>query len=170
MRRLAALIIVLAALAVLVYKETHHRLPSLSAGALPDLSFVDLNDKTLNTSDYKGKVLLVNFWAAWCVPCAKEVPQFIVLQKKYQQQGLQIIGFSVDDQEQELHDFFREHQMNYPVVPSNAAIAEAFGGIFGLPTTILVDREGRIRSRHEGSVDFSAIEKEILGLLSDQRR
>src|ERR1700744_2666426 len=74
--------------------------PSLTNSALaaaPQLSVADLNGNALHTADYKGKVVLVNFWAAWCVPCADEIPQFIALQKKYHAQGLQVIGFSVED-------------------------------------------------------------------------
>ncbi len=138
--------------------------------AMPELSLTDLNGKALNTSSYKGKVLLVNFWAAWCTSCAEEVPQFMALQKKYQQQGLQVLGFSVDDDAQQLRDFYRKYQMNYPVAPSNLTIAEAFGGIFGLPTTIVVDREGTIRARYSGSVNFPAVEQELVTLLRKPQR
>jgi len=109
-------------------------------------------------------VLLVNFWAAWCTPCAKEVPQFIALQKKYGD-GLQVIGFSVDDDAQELRDFYRKYQMNYPVAPSTPQVVEAFGGVFGLPTTVIVGRDGTVRARHEGSVDFAALDRELEGLV-----
>ncbi len=88
-----------------------------SLPTVPDLSFTDLNGRAIHTADYKNKVVLVNFWAAWCLPCAEEVPQFIALQKKYQGQGLQVIGFSVDDDAQELQSFYRKYQINYPWFP-----------------------------------------------------
>jgi thiol-disulfide isomerase/thioredoxin len=127
-----------------------------------------VNGKLVSASNYKSRVLLVNFWAVWCAPCAAEVPQFMALQKKYESQGLEVIGFSVDDDPQELGDFCRKRQINYPVAPSNAQIAAAFGGVFGLPTTFLVTRDGRIHSRHNGTVDFHAVEQEAVELLMEQ--
>ena len=74
----------------------------------PELSLTDLNGNALRSANYKDKVVLVNFWAAWCKPCAEEVPQFIALQKKYQDQGLQVIGFSVEDDATELRGFLSQ--------------------------------------------------------------
>src|SRR6185437_11636115 len=111
--------------------------------AAPELSFIDINGATVRTADYKGRVVLVNFWAAWCVPCAEEVPQFVALQKKYQGEGLQVIGISVEDDAGKLRDFCREHQINYPIVPSDLRIADAFGGVLGLPTTFVIGRDSR---------------------------
>ncbi len=131
----------------------------------PDLSFTDLNGSTIHTADYKNKVVLINFWAAWCGPCAEEVPKFVALQKKYQGQGLQVIGFSVDDDGQELQSFYRKYQMNYPVVPSDIKLADAFGGVLGLPTTFVIGRDRRIHTKHTGVTDFSALEQEVVALL-----
>jgi peroxiredoxin len=131
----------------------------------PDLSLTDLNGAALRTSNYKGKVVLVNFWAAWCTPCAEEVPQFMALQKKYQDHGLQVIGFSVEDDPAELRDFYRKYQMNYPVIPSNLKIADAFGGVLGLPTTFLIGRDNLIHEKHNGVTDFSALRQEVVALL-----
>jgi len=133
--------------------------------AAPELSVIDLNGETLRTSNYKGKVVLVNFWAAWCTPCAEEIPQFIALQKKYHDQGLQVIGFSVEDDAGELRDFYRKHQMNYPVVPSDLKIADGFGGVLGLPTTFLIGKDNLIHIKHNGTTDFSVIEREVIALL-----
>lgn len=133
--------------------------------AAPELSFADINGATVRTADYKGKVMLVNFWAAWCVPCAEEVPQFVALQKKYQDQGLQVIGISVEDDAGKLRDFCREHQVNYPIVPSDLRIADAFGGVLGLPTTFVIGRDSRIHGKQEGTVDFPKLEQEVVALL-----
>jgi thiol-disulfide isomerase/thioredoxin len=133
---------------------------------VPDLSFTDLNGNSIHTADYKNKVVLVNFWAAWCVPCAEEVPQLIALQKKYQGQGLQVIGFSVDDDAQELLSFYRKYRMNYPVAPSDINLAGAFGGVLGLPTTFVIGRDGRIHTKHTGATDFSVLEQEVAALLN----
>jgi peroxiredoxin len=131
----------------------------------PDLSLIDLSGDTLRTSNYKGKVVLVNFWAAWCTPCAEEIPQFIALQKKYHDQGLQVIGFSVEDDAGELRNFYHKHQMNYPVVPSDLKIADGFGGVLGLPTTFLIGKDNLIHGKHNGATDFSALEQEVVALL-----
>ena len=93
------------------------------------------------------------------------MPQFIALQKKYQDQGLQVIGFSVEDDATELRDFYRKYQMNYPVVPSDLKIADAFGGVLGLPTTFVIGRDGRIHGKHNGTTDFAALEQEVVALL-----
>jgi peroxiredoxin len=132
---------------------------------VPDLSLTDLTGSAIHTADYKNKVVLVNFWAAWCVPCAEEVPQFIALQKKYKSEGLQVIGFSVDDDAQELQSFYRKYQMNYPVVPSDVDLADAFGGVLGLPTTFVIGRDSRIHTKHTGVTDFSVLEQEVVALL-----
>jgi len=131
----------------------------------PELSLTDIHGTAWHTSDYKGKVVLVNFWAAWCTPCAEEVPQFMALVKKYQDQGLQVIGFSVEDDPAELRDFYRKHQMNYTVIPGDLRIADAFGGVLGLPTTFLIGRDNLIHSKHNGATDFSTLEQEVVALL-----
>ena len=161
-------------LVLAVYLAMHsrgHRDSAQSSGdslqTLPDLSLTDLNGSAIHTADYKNKVVLVTFWAAWCVPCAEEVPQFIALQNKYQSHGLQVIGFSVDDDAEELQSFYRKYQVNYPVVPSDIKIAQAFGGVLGLPTTFVVGRDSRIHTKHTGTTDFSVLEQEVVALLKD---
>jgi peroxiredoxin len=181
MLRRAIFLMVAAALAIGVYaglqRFARHAAESRSSAAAsnvtaatslpaaPALSITDINGVALHTADYKGKVVLVNFWAAWCVPCADEIPQFIALQKKFQDQGLQVIGISVEDDPGELRDFCHKHQVNYPVVPSDLRIADAFGGVLGLPTTFVIGRDSRIHGKHDGATDFSALEKEVVALL-----
>lgn len=138
---------------------------SANLRAAPELTFIDINGATVRTRDYKGKVVVVNFWAAWCGPCAEEVPQFVALQKKYEGEGLQVIGISVEDDAGKLRDFCREHQVNYPVVPSDLRIADAFGGVLGLPTTFVIGRDSRIHAKQEGTVDFPSLEREVVALL-----
>lgn len=166
------ILLAIAGLAIGIYMGVHQSgrrhaavamAPALAAA--PELSVTDMNGDALHTANYKGKVVLVNFWAAWCTPCAEEVPQFIALQKKYQDEGLQVIGFSVDDNAAELRDFYRKYQMNYPVVPGNLKIADAFGGVLGLPTTFVIGRDNRIHGKQNGATDFSALEQEVIALL-----
>lgn len=171
MSRSFVLLIAIVVLALGVYEGFHRfdRHKAVTAApnpsVAPQFSATDINGGSLNTSDYKGKVVLVNFWAAWCTPCTAEVPQFIALQKKYQDQGLQVVGISVDDDPEVLLHFYRKYQMNYPVLPGDLKIADAFGGVLGLPTTFLIGRDSRIHGKHNGATDFSVIEREVVALL-----
>jgi peroxiredoxin len=132
----------------------------------PELTLTDLSGRAFSTSSLKGKVAVVNFWAAWCTPCTAEIPGFVALQQKYQGQGLQIIGISIDDSENQLRDFYHRAGMNYPVVSGNQKITQAFGGILGLPTTLIIGRDGRIEKKLSGTTDFAELEREILALLA----
>jgi thiol-disulfide isomerase/thioredoxin len=109
--------------------------------------------------------VLINFWAAWCTPCAEEIPQIIALQDKYRPEGFRVIGISMEDRDSALRDFYRRYKMNYPVVAGNEKIADAYGGILGLPTSILVGRDGRVRANYPGVADFPKLEQEINTLL-----
>jgi peroxiredoxin len=166
MRRVAV-VIAAVGLAVAIYYGTHarHRDTRSSTSLAPALTLVDLGGNKIDTSSYAGKVVLINFWAAWCTPCAEEIPQFIALQDKYRAQGLQVIGISMEDRDSALRDFYRKYKMNYPVVAGNEKIAEAYGGILGLPTSFLIGRDGRIRAKYPGLADFTKLEQEIIALL-----
>ncbi len=165
MRRTAAVIAAIG-LAVAIYYGTHdHRDTKSSTSPAPALTLVDLGGNKIDTSSYTGKVVLINFWAAWCTPCAEEIPQFIALQDKYRAQGLQVLGISMEDRDSALRDFYRKHKMNYPVVAGSEKIAEAYGGILGLPTSLLIGRDGRIRAKYSGLADFAKLEQEIIALL-----
>lgn len=174
---------VLAAVAVVVaiFAATHRRtqrhgmiaasITSKQTSPLaPQLILTDLSGKNLNTANLRGQVVVVNFWAAWCTPCAGEVPRFIALQEKYRNQGLQIIGVSIDDSDSELRDFYRRYAINYPVVAGSQAIAQAYGGILGLPTTFIIDRDGHIGQKLTGSTDFAELEKDVVGMLGQDGR
>lgn len=139
--------------------------PNVAPASAPALTLVDLDGSKIDTASYRGKVVLINFWAAWCTPCAQEIPQFVAFQDKYGGQGLQIIGFSMEDKESALREFYRKYKMNYPVVIGNQQIAQQYGGILGLPTSFLVGRDGRIQQKYSGVTDFARLEHDILDLL-----
>jgi thiol-disulfide isomerase/thioredoxin len=133
--------------------------------AAPDLSLPQLSGPPLHLSDYRGKLVLLDFWATWCDPCREEVPHFVELQNKYRDQGLQIVGVSMDDGPEPVRDFYQRFKMNYPVVMGNATTGELYGGVLGLPIAFLIDRDGRIYSKHIGATDISVFEREIATLL-----
>lgn len=125
-----------------------------------------LDGTPLRLSAYRGKVVLLDFWATWCDPCREETPHFVELQRRYADRGLQIIGVSMDDTSEPVRDFYRQFQMNYPVVMGNAKTGEAYGGVLGLPITFLLDRDGHIVAKHMGPVKAEALDWEIAVLVS----
>jgi peroxiredoxin len=142
-------------------KDTGASQPSLA----PDFSLPDLTGEKLDLSSYRGKVVLLDFWATWCDSCREEIPRFVELQKKYGDQGMQIIGVSMDDGPEPVREFHRRFKMNYPVVMGNAKTGELYGGVLGLPIAFLIGRDGRISAKHTGATDIRVIEKEIVNLL-----
>ncbi|MGC9452832.1 MAG: TlpA family protein disulfide reductase [Oceanipulchritudo sp.] len=125
-----------------------------------------LDGKQLSAESLAGKVVLVDFWATWCPPCRKEIPGFVELQEAYGDSGLVIVGVSLDrDGPPVVNSFAREYGIQYPLAMADQSILEAFGGIEALPTTFLIDRNGRIVSRHVGYVDKQVFETAIQSLL-----
>ena len=133
----------------------------------PDFSLTDLSGRKLTLADYRGKVVLLNFWATWCGPCREEVPGFVDLQSKYRDQGLVVIGISMDDDPAPVREFYERYRMNYPVVMGDDALAERFGGILGLPTTFVIQRDGHIYAKQMGAEDAETFEEAIKKLLGE---
>ena len=135
--------------------------------AAPSWQLKDVNDKTIRSADFKGKVVILVFWATWCVPCRMEIPGFIALQKKYAQQGLVVVGASVDEGGASMvKQFMEKLGMNYPVVLADEKMQDQFGGIEVVPTTFVIDREGHIVKKYFGLTDESEFEQEIKPLLN----
>lgn len=131
----------------------------------PDFTLPQLDGPSLQLSSYRGKVVLLDFWATWCDPCREETPRLVELQQKYAGRGLQIIGVSMDDTPDPVRGFYQQFHMNYPVVMGNAKIGELYGGILGLPIAFVLDREGRIAAKHIGASDVGVFEKEVVAQL-----
>ena len=119
----------------------------------------------LDLADYRGKVVLLDFWATWCTPCRDEIPRFVEFQDKYREQGLQVIGISMDDDAKPVRTFYKEFKINYPVALGNEKVVEAYGGVLGLPITFLIARDGRVAAKYVGAVEMNVIEQKIQSLL-----
>ena len=158
-------------LAVSAFYVGFHRRSGPRRGAVaqhseaPDFSLPQLNGQPLQLSAYRGKVVLLDFWATWCTPCREETPHLVELQSKYRDQGLQVIGVSMDDSPDPVRDFYQQFKMNYPVVMGNAEIGERYGGVLGLPIAFVLDRNGRIYAKHIGATEASVLEQDVRSLL-----
>jgi peroxiredoxin len=132
----------------------------------PDFALKDGDGKLVHLSDYRGKVVLLDFWATWCGPCKIEIPWFKEFQRKYQERGLVVLGVSMDDEGWEVvKPFVAREKMNYRVCIGNDQTAQLYGGIDALPTTFLIDREGKIAAVHVGLADRKEFENGIEQLL-----
>ena len=134
----------------------------------PDFSVKTLDGAALKLSTLKGKVVLLDFWATWCPPCRAEIPHFKELYTQYKGKGLEVIGLALDEQgESAVRPFAQQNGINYPLAAGTQALAQAYGGILGIPTTFLIDKQGRIAKKFIGYQDKQIFEKEIQALLAE---
>lgn len=128
----------------------------------PDFVLPSLDGKSVQFSDFRGKVVLLNFWATWCVPCKVEMPWFVELQKRYGTAGLQVVGIAMDDASQaDLRKFTNDLGVNYPILIGNDKVGDAYGGVQFLPFTLYIDREGRVVDKVFGLKTKNEVENEI---------
>lgn len=131
----------------------------------PAIELPDISGKTDSVAEWKGKVVLVAFWATWCPPCREEIPAFIDLQRKYKDR-LQIVGISEDDDPPEkVQRFAQQNKINYPIVMATPAMIAKYGGVPALPTSFIIDTQGRVVQKHIGLVSVDSLEREIRALL-----
>jgi len=143
---------------------------SCPADAKPaNLSFTmkDVAGKNVTLADFKGKVVLLDFWATWCGPCKVEIPHFIEFQEKYASKGFQVVGISVDDPVEKLEPYVRDMKMNYPVLQGlgHDDVQDAYGPILGIPVSVLISRDGKVCATHTGLTGKDIFEREITALL-----
>jgi thiol-disulfide isomerase/thioredoxin len=137
----------------------------------PDFTLKDLEDYDVSLSQFKGKVVLVNFWATWCGPCRIEIPWLVELQDKYSTRGFTVLGVAMDEEgKSAVVPFVQKERfkvrgtpqsMNYPIVLGNDATADKFGGLVGFPTSVLISKDGRVVKRVDGLVSYDEIDKAI---------
>jgi thiol-disulfide isomerase/thioredoxin len=137
---------------------------ALSSSKAPIWELKDPDGKLVKSSDFDGKVVILDFWATWCPPCKAEIPSFIELQKKYGEKGLAVVGVSLDEQGSSVvKQFMKEFGMNYPVVMGDVKLMQDFGGT-AIPTTFVIDRSGKIVAKHVGFASKETFENEITPL------
>jgi cytochrome c biogenesis protein CcmG, thiol:disulfide interchange protein DsbE len=130
----------------------------------PNFSRPDLSHRKIVLSSYRGKVVLLNFWATWCEPCLTEMPTFVEWQKQYGSRNFQVIGISMDDAAPEVIATVSRLKLNYPVLMGDEYLGADYGGVLGLPVTFLIDREGKIRARYQDE-SLTRINRDIQNLL-----
>ncbi len=134
------------------------------AGVAPAFTLTNLDGKSISLADFRGKVVVLDFWATWCPPCRKEIPDFIDLQNEYGSRGVQIVGIALDEPER-VRAFARQNGMNYPVLLGSDVVTMRYGGIEGIPTTFIIDKSGKIANKFEGFRPREVFESEIKKLL-----
>ena len=135
----------------------------------PNFVLKDADGRTVELAKLKGKVVLVNFWATWCGPCRKEMPDFVEVYKQQKANGLEIIGVSLDEEGWDVvRPFLKQYKINFPVVIGDGKLANAYGGIQFLPTSFLIDRNGFIVDKHIGMLPKETLERKIAPLLKEK--
>lgn len=136
--------------------------PSMKGQTAPDFTLESLDGKTVHLSDFRGKGVLLNFWATWCQPCKIEMPWFAELQKQYGPQGLQIVGIAMDDASpKEIGEFAHDLGVNYPILVGKEAVGDAYGGVQFLPATFYIGRDGKVVDKVFGLKGRGEIEENI---------
>jgi peroxiredoxin len=132
----------------------------------PAFELKDINRRTVRLSDFKGKVVLLNFWATWCAPCRAEMPDLVKLQNEYRSKGLQVVGMTYPAYTRAgVRHLARRLKLNYPILLGTGGLAVQYGVSEALPTTIVIDREGQIRARILGILEPEEFEQHIKPLL-----
>lgn len=135
----------------------------------PEFTLQDASGASVKLSDYRGKVVLLNFWATWCGPCTMEIPWFTEFQQQYKSQGFEVLGVSMDDDGWKVvKPYITAHNMNYRVVLGNDSVSQLYGGVDSLPTTFLIDKGGHIAYAHVGLAGRNEYLNEIQKLLESQ--
>jgi peroxiredoxin len=136
----------------------------------PEFALKDANGEVAKLSDYRGKVVLLNFWATWCGPCEVEIPWFVEFQRQYKDRDFAVLGVSLDeDGWKSVRPYIDRQKLNYRVMVTTEQVDQLYGGVDSLPTTFIIDREGRVASSHVGLASKNTYRQEILTLLGSPK-
>jgi thiol-disulfide isomerase/thioredoxin len=140
--------------------------PKLKSANL-NFTLKDASGKLVKLADFKGKLIALNFWATWCIPCRAEIPTLVELQTKYAQQGFQVVGISIDDTLEKMQPFVARYKINYPALTAvnNEAVLDAYGPMVVVPWTVMIKRDGTACAKHIGPITKEALDREIKALL-----
>ena len=140
--------------------------PEAERKAAPGFTLKDADGRSVSLSEYRGKVVLLNFWATWCGPCKLEIPWFVEFEQKYKDRGFAVVGVAMDEEGWEVvKPYIAQAKVNYRVVMGDDSVAQLYGGVESLPTSFIIDQGGRIASTHVGLVSRDDYENEIVQLL-----
>lgn len=164
--------------ATLVLEDEDSNVSPLQGKPAPEFSLNDLNGKKVSLADFKGKAVLLNFWATWCAPCKVEIPWFLKLRQQYSAQGFEVVGVSSDDldkddkakfftQKAEIAKFVEQQGMTYPVLIDGDSISQPYGGVDSLPTSFFIDRKGFVVAQTVGLVSKAEVEGDIRKALAE---
>lgn len=135
-------------------------------GPAPSWSLKDLEGRTVSSTNFQGRVILVNFWATWCPPCRQEIPDFVKFTQEHDTNRVVILGLSVDEAGAKVVKPFAESfKINYPILMADQNVVDAFGGVAGYPTTFVIDAKGELVSRHLGMFSETDFKRYVLPLV-----
>jgi thiol-disulfide isomerase/thioredoxin len=159
----------IAVMLVFSFKRSHRSSQAASAAQMkiaPDFTLQSLEGKTVSLSDFRGKPVVLNFWATWCEPCKIEMPWFVDFQKQYGPAGVQFLGVAMDDAgPKEIGEFAASMKVNYPILIGKDTVGDAYGGVQFLPETFYIDRDGKVVDKAFGLKGRGEIEDDIKKIL-----
>lgn len=134
--------------------------------------YLKISTEQLSLSDYSGKIVIIDFWATWCPPCRKGIPEFVELKSEYEDDGLEIIGITLDDKsiKPDVEKFIEDYKINYPVVWGNESVKYKYGGIRNIPTTFVIDPDGNVISQYVGYVPKDKYVNDIEMILAEEHK
>ena len=143
-----------------------HPAVSAKGDRAANFALKDMKGKTVKLTDFKGKAVVLNFWATWCGPCKREIPDLVSLYDSYKKKGVVILGIALDDRGAEVvKPFVEKNKISYPVLIGGGEVVEAYGGFSAIPTTFFIDKNGIIRNYLTGMQSKAGFEREIKSLL-----